>query len=264
MNEYPNNLQVYNQPRRGGCGSVFLGILAGIGIIAVIAVGAWTYLSHQNPGTVANKSSEAMMPYVVNTQSEVARALLEDEGFVVTGYDFHKSYRREEWGIVKEQPLEAGKRYPKGTKVKLVVWGEEDSTTTTTKPLVAVPNLIGEHEDYFETHKNPGMGFRFRKVPSDQPYGTIVGQSIDPGVMVTGDTDVYVYVSGGPTGLILQDVIGRTLHDATTRLEWDKLNVEVIEEPNDGNHQSGTVKSTSPEPGSPVVKGDTVTIYVWE
>ena len=32
MNEYPNNLQVYNQPRRG-CGSVFLGILAGIGII---------------------------------------------------------------------------------------------------------------------------------------------------------------------------------------------------------------------------------------
>ena len=263
MNEYPNNLQVYDRPRRG-CGSVFLGMLAALGVIAIVAVGAWTWLAHQHPGTAANQGSEVMMPYVVNTQSEVARSLLEQDGFVVTGYTFSKSYRKEEWGIVKEQPLEAGKYYPRGTKVKLVVWGEEDSTTTTTKRNVAVPSLIGEYEDYFDSHKNPGMGFRFRYVPSDQPYGTIVGQSIDPGVMVPEDTDMCVYVSGGPTGLILRDVVGRSINEATASLEWDKLNVEVIEEPNDGDHQSGSVKSTSPEPGSPVEKGDTITLYVWK
>lgn len=264
MDEYPNNLQEYNKPRRG-CGSVFLGILVAIGILAIIATVRWIYLEHQNPGAVNPKESEAMMPYVVNTQSEVARSLLEDESFVVTGYDFHKSYRKEEWGIVKEQPLEAGKYYPKGTKVELIVWGEEDSTTTTTKPQVAIPNLVGQYyEGDFNSAKYPGLGFRLRKVPSDRPKGLIIRQSISPGTMVPIGTDIFVYYSGGPEAVAMPDAVGWNKEDAVVELESLGLNVEIIEDNNDGNHESGTVSRISSFNNTAVEKGETVILIVWD
>lgn len=257
------NIQPYTKTRRG-CGSVFLGILVAIGIIAVVAVGSWLYLSYQNPGAVEHKGAQVMMPYVVNTQSEVARSLLEQDGFVVTGYTFSKSYRKEEWGIVKEQPLEAGKYYPRGTKVELVVWGEEDSVTTTTKRNVAVPNLIGQYEEDVISGGYPGLGFRFRKIPSEEPKGMIVQQSIKPGTMVPEDTDLFVYYSGGPDAVALPNVVGWNKEDAINELETLGLNVNIIEDDNDGSQESGTVYLMDTLNGKTVEKGSTVTLYVWK
>lgn len=265
MNNYDDYNRDYGRPRHIRCGSVVLGTLAILVVLVIAAFGTWKYLEYQNPDVAEHTGSQAMMPYVVNTQSEVARALLEDEGFVVTGYDFHKSYRREEWGMVKEQPLEAGKYYPRGTKVKLVVWGEEDSTTTTTKAQVAIPNLVGQYYGGdFNSAKYPDIVFRFRKVPGNESKGTIIRQNISPGTMVPEGTDLYVYYSGGPDSVVIPDLVGWSKDDAVEELESLGLNVEVIEDDNDGSHESGEVNLVETLNGRTFEKGETVTIYVWK
>lgn len=271
MNEYPNNLQVYDHPRRG-CGSVFLGMLAALGVIAIVAVGAWTWLAHQHPGTAAKQGSEVMMPYVVNTQSEVARSLLEQDGFIVTGYNFYRTYDKDRWGLVKEQPLEAGKNYPIGTEVELVVWGEEssESVLATSKTLapaveatVTIPNLIGQYYDDIDFSNYPGLKITKEAEHSNRPTGMIVGQSIDGGTKVPETTHLTLFISSGPDKVTVPDVIGQNSDDATVRVEALKLNVKIVEETNDGNHEPGTVKSMAPAAGTSVEKGETVTISVW-
>ena len=280
MNEYPNNRQVYDRPRHG-FGSVFLGMLAALSVIAIVAVGAWLFLNHRNSDATEQTSatqiqtqaqSEAMMPYVVNTQSEVARALLEQDGFIVTGYNFYRTYDKDRWGLVKEQPLEAGKKYPIGTEVELVVWGEESSesvlaTSKTLAPAVeateTIPNLIGQYYDDIDFSNYPGLKITKETEHSNRPAGMIVDQSIDAGTKVPKTTHLTLFISSGPDKVTVPDVINQNSDDATARIEALILNVKMVEEINDGSHESGTVKSMSPSAGTTVEKGTTVTIWVW-
>ena len=280
MNHDSNYPQDYEEPRRG-INSFALGALAAIAVVAVIAVGAWLILEHRSSNTTEQTSttqlqtqarSEAMMPYVVNSQSEVARALLEQDGFIVTGYNFYRTYDKDRWGLVKEQPLEAGKNYPIGTEVELVVWGEEssESVLATSKTLapaieatVTIPNLIGQYYDDIDFSNYPELKITKETEHSNRPAGMIVNQSIDAGTKVPEATHLTLHISSGPDKVTVPDVIGQDSDDATVRVEALKLNVKIVEEMNDGSHEPGTVKSMAPAAGTSVEKGKTVTIWVW-
>lgn len=281
MSYYLNYPQDHEERRRG-ISPFALGALVAVAVIAVVAVGAWLFFGHRSLNATEQTSttqsqtqaqSEAMMPYVVNTQSEVARALLEQEGFTVTGYSFYRTYDKERWGLVKEQPLDAGKNYPIGTEVELVVWGEEnsDSVLATSKTLapaveatVTIPNLVGQYYDDISFSDYPGLKITKKAEHSNRPAGMVISQNIDSGTKVPETTHLTLFVSLGPDKITVPDVIGQNQDDALVRLEALKLNVQIMEEMNDGSHASGTIKSMSPVAGTSLEIGSTITLYVWD
>lgn len=73
------------------------------------------------------------------------------------------------------------------------------STATSAPVLVAVPRLIGVHDSFARhllelTHLRPG---RVRLVSSEEPWGSVLNQSIAPGVEVRPGTRVGLVLAKG-------------------------------------------------------------------
>ena len=128
---------------------------------------------------------------------------------------------------------------------------------------MTIPNLIGQYYDDIDFSNYPGLKITKEAEHSNRPTGMIVGQSIDAGTKVPETTHLTLFISSGPDKVTVPDVIGQNSDDATVRVEALKLNVKIVEETNDGNHEPGTVKSMAPAAGTSVKKGETVTIWVW-
>ena len=152
------------------------------------------------------------------------------------------------------------------------MWGEESSesvlaTSKTLAPAVeateTIPNLIGQYYDDIDFSNYPGLKITKETEHSNRPAGMIVDQSIDAGTKVPKTTHLTLFISSGPDKVTVPDVINQNSDDATARIEALILNVKMVEEINDGSHESGTVKSMSPSAGTTVEKGTTVTIWVW-
>lgn len=135
--------------------------------------------------------------------------------------------------------------------------------TTEDSDQVTVPDLSGMTEDEAKTALNKvGLGCKTNSQTSETvAEGKVISQSQKSGSKVEKTTTITITVSSGPNTFSVPNVKGKTENDASSTLKNAGLTVAIDYQYND-SVDSGNVISQSPNSGSNVKAGDTVTIVV--
>lgn len=138
---------------------------------------------------------------------------------------------------------------------------DTSSYTSTAGERVTVPDLSKRTEDEAKAAlKKLRLGVNVQTGTSDDvPEGQVYDQSPAAGTKVDVHTQVTINISSGKEKFSLDDVTGMQYQQAQAQLENDGLVVSLEFDYSD-SVGSDMVISTSPEAGSQVVKGDTITI----
>lgn len=138
---------------------------------------------------------------------------------------------------------------------------DTSSDTSTAGERVTVPDLSNNTQDEAKAAlKKLRLGVNVQTGTSDDvPEGQVYDQSPAAGTKVDVHTQVTIYISSGKETFSLDDVTGMQYQQAQAQLENDGLVVSLEFDYSD-SVGSDMVISTSPEAGSQVVKGDTITI----
>lgn len=137
----------------------------------------------------------------------------------------------------------------------------ETAPASTNAEVVIVPDLSNKTETEAKAALNKlRLGVSVQKGSSDDvPEGQVYDQSPAAGVKTDVHTQVTIYISTGKETFKLDDVKGMDYDQAQSQLENDGLNVSLEFEYSDSVDKNEVIR-TSPEAGSQVAEGDTVTI----
>lgn len=134
----------------------------------------------------------------------------------------------------------------------------------TTVEDVEVPNLVGLDIDYvLESSAYSDFVIKVGEYvyDSDKPDGTILSQDPVDGRNVKPGQEITVTVSGGATEIPVPDVVNKEYRDAIREIEELGLTADPQFIDSD-DVTSNYVISTSPEEGTVLKSGDTVTVYI--
>ena len=137
----------------------------------------------------------------------------------------------------------------------------ETAPASTNAEVVIVPDLSNKTETEAKAELNKlRLGVSVQKGSSDDvPEGQVYDQSPAAGVKTDVHTQVTIYISTGKETFKLDDVTGMDYDQAQSQLENDGLKVSLEFEYSDSVDKNEVIR-TSPEEGSQVAEGDTVTI----
>lgn len=138
----------------------------------------------------------------------------------------------------------------------------ETAPASTNGEVVIVPDLSNKTETGAKAALNKlRLGVSVQKGSSDDvPEGQVYDQSPAAGVKTDVHTQVTIYISTGKETFKLDDVTGMDYDQAQSQLENDGLKVSLEFEDSDSVDKNEVIR-TSPEAGSQVAEGDTVTIF---
>jgi eukaryotic-like serine/threonine-protein kinase len=129
--------------------------------------------------------------------------------------------------------------------------------------LVSVPDVVGQDEAVARSQlEDLHLIVDVDTKDSDEPEGTVIGQSPGPGSQLERDERVTIVVSTGAGSVIVPDVVGQSEEAARARLGGVGLSVDLIEQETEDRGDDGRVLEQAPAPGSRVHSGDQVTIVV--
>ncbi|WP_310605087.1 Stk1 family PASTA domain-containing Ser/Thr kinase [Anaerosporobacter sp.] len=141
---------------------------------------------------------------------------------------------------------------------------EEDNKDEETSTKTIVPDLKGKSlEEAIALLKAADLSSRNDFKASDViPENYIIEQSVVAGEEVDKNTEITLVVSTGVESNQLRNVAGLTLEQADTVLKNDQELKVVHEYEYSDTVAENLVVRTSPEAGSEVKKGDTITVYI--
>ena len=158
-------------------------------------------------------------------------------------------------GEIVSQDVEKGEKVDKNTTVKVVISSGKGS--------VPVPDVSGKFSDD-ATSKLEAEGF---KVSTDYKYsdtvaqGKVVETAPSAGTSAQKGETVTIYLSRGPEGTEMPNLIGQTEEQAKSTLNSMGCSVNVNTEYNT-TQEAGKVVGQSIDPGVRVTSGTTVTIAI--
>lgn len=137
----------------------------------------------------------------------------------------------------------------------------ETAPASSNAEVVIVPDLSNRTETEAKAALNKlRLSVSVQKGSSDDvPEGQVYDQSPAAGVKTDVHTQVTIYISTGKETFKLDDVTGMDYDQAQSQLENDGLKVSLEFEDSDSVDKNEVIR-TSPEAGSQVAEGDTVTI----
>jgi len=196
------------------------------------------------------------IPDVANMEPEEAKETLEKAGFVIGKEREQNSDDVEEGLVIKTDP-KAGLTRVEGTKINLIISiGNEE---------IEMDDYIGQGIDQVTTVLN-NMDFKDIELEyehSDQPAGTIIGQSPEAGEKVVAeDTTVTLTISEGVRYVTVPDLNG---FNQTAISEYERntgLNIEVSSEEHSDTVPAGSVISQDPHANAQVQEGGTVKVVL--
>jgi serine/threonine-protein kinase len=155
-------------------------------------------------------------------------------------------------GRVISQNPDAGNQVDPDSKVDFVV--------STGKPAVPLPDVVGQNKDDAADQLR-GLGLRvvLTQRDTDDPKDQVVEMQPPGGTQVSDGSKVTLFWSDGPEAV--PDVLGKSEADATQLIEDAGFKVSTIEDPSTPG-KKGTVLKQSPDSGTTLNKGSTVTIVV--
>jgi len=223
-------------------------IVAAVAALAIIAGLIWGFNYISGSGSSFAVPDVAGLP-LAQAEREIANAHL-----VAQPVD-RASNSVPTGDVISTSPAN-GTTVPKGSTVKLFV--------STGPAHVTVPNVKGENEQTATSAlQNKGFNVAVQQAPDSlAQQGTVVRQEPTAGSVAAKGATVTIFVSGG--GQQVPRVVGLSQASATTTLENDGFSVNVQTTAGQGSDgfQPGTVWKTSPNPGTVLTKGATVTIFV--
>ena len=229
---------------------VIIGVLIGIGILVVRAVGNATQIEENTDYTVEN--------YIGLTADEVIRKLDNAQVFYTVEYKVTEAY---EPGIVIAQSIQEGVVISTTSKLSNLVI----TVSSVDESIILQDYSNTNYENCFKSLQNLGLKFSLRPEPSD---------TVEPGILIRtepeantqvlrGDTIIIIYATE-PTSSVVPDVVGKSVADAKDDLSENSLNYviegspEVLALPEDEQ----IVIITNPVSGTTVARKSTVKLYV--
>lgn len=130
--------------------------------------------------------------------------------------------------------------------------------------LKAVPDVVGLNSAQAqEMLKDADLLVTFEHVFSDDvPEDHVISQQPEPSSLVKVNTNVHVLVSAGPEQIVVPDVVGMTLDEATTLLENNGLQKGTVSEAYMPGVADGIVISQQPQAESSAIIGDEVDLVI--
>ena len=206
---------------------------------------------------ICSGAEEVEVPDVSGNTQDEAWKILKDKGF--TDYEVQMEYSDEyDNGEVITTTPAAGETTTVDTKIVLVVSKGAEKAE--------VPNLVGKTvSEAQKALSNKGLtdGGSTEEYSNTVAEGKIISQNVKAGKKVDGGTSVSYVVSKGkkPAETVaVPDLRGYSLADAISALSNRGLSYKEIAA--DSPSPSGTVVDMSPDIGSQVEVGSTITLYV--
>ena len=200
------------------------------------------------------------VPALVNKTSEEARALLSEcsLGSSITSIEDENL----PVNVVLRQDPPQGAFAAVNSNVNLVV-SKGKGAQTAVDGVSTVPYLIGStKETALADLKTAGLTAEIAEAFSDEfEAGIVMAQSLNAGEQVDEGTKITITVSKGGETFPLPDVTGKAMADADAELKALGLQV-VIEQRADANVPVGQVIEQATAAGTPVKKGDSVTLTI--
>ena len=229
---------------------VIIGVLIGIGILVVRAVGNATQIEENTDYTVEN--------YVGLTADEVIRKLDNAQVFYTVEYKVTDAY---EPGIVIAQNIQEGVTISTTNKLSNLVI----TVSSVDESIVLQDYSNTNYENCYKSLQNLGLKFSLRPEPSD---------SVEPGMVIRtepeantqvlrGDTIIIIYATE-PTSSVVPDVVGKSVEEAVVLLSENSLNYVVEGSPEvlALAEEDQYVILTNPVSGTTVARKSTVKLYV--
>ena len=206
---------------------------------------------------ICSGAEEVEVPDVSGNTQDEAWKILKDKGF--TDYEVQMEYSDEydNGEVIRTTPA-AGETTTVDTKIVLVVSKGAEKAE--------VPNLVGKTvSEAQKALSNKGLtdGGSTEEYSNTVAEGKIISQNVKAGKKVDGGTSVSYVVSKGkkPAETVaVPDLRGYSLADAISALSNRGLSYKEIA--TDSPSPSGTVVDMSPDIGSQVEVGSTITLYV--
>jgi len=204
---------------------------------------------------IGSGSNGAPVPQVVGQTLNTAQQTIRSAGFRV-GRETPQASQTDPKNTVISQSPQFGGNATKNTAINLVY-----STGPTAPATVNVPDVTGQTVPT-ATQTLQNAGFKVGAVQRQQQAGTqpntVLSQSPTGGTPAKkGSTVTLTATPTEPT--VPQDVIGKTVAAATAELTQLGYNVQTT--PVSGNGQPNTVSQVTPQPGTPLAPGSTITLF---
>jgi eukaryotic-like serine/threonine-protein kinase len=198
-----------------------------------------------------NANKPVAVPYVLGLKKAQAVAKIEDKGLKAkTVRGFSDIYPA---GTVMRQSIEGGEKTDKGNTVRLTVSGGKPKTT--------VPDVVGKPQsDAVAALVAAHLKVHAFHVYSSQSPDTVTGQDPPGGSRVFWNTSVRINVSQGARQIEIPNVVGQPYASARSTLLAAGL--KVTRSDVDSNQPADTVVGQSPDGGTKVGAGTTVTLSV--
>lgn len=229
---------------------VIIGVLIGIGILVVRAVGNATQIEENTDYTVEN--------YVGLTADEVIRKLdMADVKYSIE-YKVNDAY---EPGIVIAQSIAEGMVISTSSKLTTLVI----TVSSRDEAIILQDYTNVDYESSYKSLQNLGLTPVLRPEPSDSiEAGMVIRTEPEANTQIKrGDTVVIIYAIE-PTSSVVPDIVGSTVADAAEKLNESSLNYTVEGSPEvlalPSNQQ--VVILTNPVAGTTVARKATIKLYV--
>ena len=233
----------------------------------------------EDDSSSASQGNTVNMPSLLGKTYAEARTVLEELGLKIERGESEKSNQYSAGQIIA-QSEESGNSVKVGTTVTVTLAAAgstassdgtsstgsttSGTTTTTTNSKVTVPSVVGKDENAAKsaiTAVGLTVGTVSEASSDTVESGLVISQSPSANSETESGGKVNIVLSSGPNKKKVTDVIGHESSRAQSELAGDGFKVEVKETYSD-DMRAGLVVSTSPDRGTYVQPGSTVTITV--
>ncbi|TMM32975.1 MAG: Stk1 family PASTA domain-containing Ser/Thr kinase [Actinobacteria bacterium] len=198
-----------------------------------------------------NANKPVAVPYVVGLKQAQAVAKIEDKD--LKARIVHAASPNFPAGTVSRQSIEGGEKTDKGNTVRL--------TVSTGKPKARVPDVVGKSQsDAVAALTAAHLKVAVFHVYSSKSPDTVTAQNPPADSRVFWNTKVRINVSQGAKQIEIPSVVGQPYASARSTLLAAGLN--VAKSLVDSNQPTNTVIAQSPDAGTRVGAGTTVTLSV--
>ena len=233
----------------------------------------------EDDSSSASQGNTVNMPSLLGKTYAEARTVLEELGLKIERGESEKSNQYSAGQIIA-QSEESGNSVKVGTTVTVTLAAAgstassdgtsstgsttSSTTTTTTNSKVKVPSVVGKDENAAKsaiTAAGLTVGTVSEASSDTVESGLVISQSPSANSETESNGKVNIVLSSGPNKKKVTDVIGHESSRAQSELAGDGFKVEV-KETYSNDMRAGLVVSTSPDRGTYVQPGSTVTITV--
>ncbi|MDX3638683.1 Stk1 family PASTA domain-containing Ser/Thr kinase [Streptomyces sp. MB09-02B] len=235
------------QQKKNNTSTILLVVAGVLVLIGAVLIGQWMF-SGNGTGNDTLKTPN----FIGQSEADAKQSANNVDLKVTTTKD---ACEDEKTGNVCTQNPAAGDPVKKGDTIALVI--------STGAPKVAIPNVIDKDiEAATKLLEDKGMQVETESAESSEDPGTVLSQDPDPGTELEKGSTVTLEVAKAEEKATVPTVTGRDCDAAKSQMEANNLVGTCTEVETQDPNLVGKVIATSPEAGSELNKGDTVTIQI--